>query len=325
MYIGSINEEFFNDLMVGLSQLSRYLRKTLGSDEYHIGLRTKKLNTIFRSGVSSAVSEINNIIYSRIMHKRLEKKVTHFKRESSVLEKANYFSQERIAVYTCILGKYDPICEPMCHPNNIDYYIITDNMVENDSSWKRIDLDNYKDRIQNLSNVEKNRWFKMHPSEVFNDYKYSIYIDGNIIPITDFTEFVNRLGNCGIAMFWHRYNNCVYQEALYNKYSVRKTSNDAIEKHIEYLKSKGMPENFGMTTCNVIVREHNNPVCKRIMDDWWNEFMNHCKRDQISFPYVVWKNGIKMSDIALLGDDVWDADQLLIVNHNTYKVKGNKV
>ena len=250
--------------------------------------------------------------YNRLILRLKEKK---YKRESLILDKANYFTDERIAVYTCIFGKYDKIIEPLCEPDNIDYFIITDSDVKDSSIWKKVSLSPFDEILMNKTNVEKNRWFKMHSFEVFPDYKYTIYIDGNIKPLTDFTEFVNRLGKYGIAMFRHGPNNCVYQEALYNYYSIKKISNNELNKHIDYLRKNGMPENFGMTTCNVIVRDRDNEICRKLMDDWWEEFMNHCRRDQISFPYVVWKNGLKMEEIGLLGDDVWNSNTLFVENH----------
>lgn len=304
MFINSQGSEFHKQHIKQLKQMCLLVHKTNNSSEYKYGekIRNFKQNGIIRC------------VINRIGYRKLAKKTKKFSR--SVIDyDPNYFSEHKIAVYTCVFGKYDSIVEPVATPDNIDYYIITDSNVSENSLWKKVDISQFEQMLKNMTNVEKNRWFKMHPEKVFSDYKYSVYIDGNVKPVTDFTEFVNRIGNCGVSMFWHSFNNCVYQEALFNKYSVRKIKSVEVDKQVEYLKSQNMPEDYGMTTCNVIAREHFNPICQKLMSDWWEEFINHCHRDQLSFPFVAWKNNIKMEDIAVLGNNVWDTDTLLVVQH----------
>jgi hypothetical protein len=45
--------------------------------------------------------------------------------------------------------------------------------------------------------------------------------------------------------------------------------------------------------CNFIVRRHNDPRMMRAMNAWWREIGRHSRRDQISFPYVMWQAGIE--------------------------------
>lgn len=316
MFVGSIDQDYYNDCMNALSKMTHELNRAYNSKEYLAGQKKQRIQKITHAGsISGCIKNACSAASKKVNLIKLRKKIAPFKREKINISPANYFSDKRIAVYTCVFGNYDIVQEPMCHPNNIDYYIITDSDVPSTSNWKKIDTLPFKPIIKNLSNVEKNRWFKMHPSQVFKEYEYSIYIDGNVVPVTDFTELVNRIGICGIAMYWHRFNNCVYQEALYNRYVVRKIDDAELQKHVGYLKEKGMPENYGMTTCNVIARQHGNDICRKVMDDWWFEFMSHCKRDQMSFPYVVWKNNIKIADIATLGSDVWDSEALFVAAH----------
>lgn len=315
MFIGSIDKNYYDGSMLALSGMASRLRAAYDGNTYRAGLRYQKIIQLFQHGIVGCVARIWKYISNKKDTKILMKKKTPFSRDNMQLSAPNYFSNKRIAVYTCVFGNYDQLQEPICHPNNIDYYIITDLEVPDASSWSKIDLKPFHEKIEGFTNVERNRWFKMHPDQVFTDYNYSIYIDGNVMPVTDFTEFVNRIGSCGVAMYWHRYNNCVYQEALYNRYAVRKISTKELDEHVQYLKEQGMPREYGMTTCNVIARDHDNPICLKLMDDWWNEFMMHCRRDQMSFPYVAWKNNVNMNDIATLGSDVWSSDALIVLQH----------
>lgn len=307
----------YENNMDALRRLCRYYHELMNSEVYCKGKSVRRYQKLFeeKGMVRGTASAISMKMRNKRDNKTLRKSVEKFERTPMELSPPDYFSDERIAVYTCIFGAYDRLIEPVCYPDNIDYYIITDQDVPLGSIWKKVDLSPFAGILEGKTPVEKNRWFKMHPAMVFTNYRYSIYIDGNVVPVTDFTEFVNRIGDCGIAMFWHSFNNCVYQEAMYNRYLVKKVSNEEIQAHMTYLKEQGMPENYGMTTCNVIARDHTNQICMKLMDDWWTEFMAHCKRDQLSFPYVAWKNNINMADIAVLGDDVWNTDALLVVQH----------
>lgn len=305
-----ITKEAYIKQIDAVKALSRSLREVTYSKNNVLGKKILNL--------ASNKKKVFSIVSKELSYRRRKKKVAKLVKPIErplVNTTPSYFSDKRIVVYTCVFGKYDSIIEPIVFPDNVDYYIITDLDVDPNSKWKSVSITKYEKELEGLTNVEKNRWFKMHPDKVFADYEYSIYIDGNLLITTDPTEFVNKIGDVGIAMYWHRYNNCIYKEAIYNNYLVKKAPKEEIDKHIEYLRSSGMPEEFGMTTCNVIARQHFNKNCQLIMDSWWHEFMNHSKRDQLSFPYVVWKNGFKMEEIALLGNDVWETDSVMVFPH----------
>jgi len=313
MYIGSVDEEYYNLQMEQMKHMVDLYHSLKHSDIYNAGCRYKRYSGLFKGNL---FKNLFLFVRDKVDYFIFNKKKAEFEVSPICTCKSNYFSNKRIAVYTCVFGNYDTIIDPISCPDNIDYFVISDSPDIKSKIWKKLDVSKYSTMLSKLSNVEKNRWFKMHPFELFGDkYQYSIYIDGNIRPITDFTEFVNKLGECGIAMFSHKFNDCVFQEALNNYYLIKKTPKNQIKEQISYLRGKGMPEHYGMTTCNVIVRDHKNPIVRKLMDDWWEEFMLHCRRDQLSFPYVVWKNGIQMSDIATLGNDVWNADSLMVVEH----------
>ena len=53
----------------------------------------------------------------------------------------------------------------------------------------------------------------MHPDVLFEDYNYSIYIDGNIKVIGDLTAYINLISKAGIAVHRHGKRDCVYEEA----------------------------------------------------------------------------------------------------------------
>lgn len=233
---------------------------------------------------------------------------------AEITKKSNYFSEDRIAIYTSIFGAYDTIIEPEYVPDNCDFYIITDQNIDGESAWKKItvDLDAYG--LTNESNVIKNRFFKMFPDKIFPNYKYSIYVDGNIRISTDLTEFIHGMNQYGVKLHNHFRRNCVFKE-IEACLEWRKDTYENLSMHKEYLLKAGMPREYGLLEAPMIVREHRNPLCIKLMQEWWDEFLKCSKRDQISLPYVLWKNNIRVSELALLGNDVNSNYAIQIVKH----------
>lgn len=229
-------------------------------------------------------------------------------------EPANYFLNDRIAVYTVIFGKYDKILEPYCQPDNVDYYLVTDLDVDlTNSKWKLKDISAFDERLSKLNNVEKNRFFKMHPHALFPEYKYTIYLDGNICPVSDLTELINRVHDCGLGAHMHSTRDCVFEEAKIAA-AIGKDTKSNLERHVQYMKNNNMPEHYGMLECNVLARK-NCDCCNKIMEMWWDEFCDHCKRDQISLPYVLYKLNIPVAEVATLGSNVYENAAIRVYTH----------
>ena len=154
----------------------------------------------------------------------------------------------------------------------------------------------------------------MHPHLLFPDYDYSIYLDGNVNPVSDLTEFIHRIGSCGVATHRHYMRECVYEEAEAILQRGKDTPED-VEMHVNFLQGQGMPKNYGLADCSVIARKHHDPYCICLMEQWWVEFLAHSRRDQLSFPYVLFKNGVKVEDVANLGSNRIFNDALDITTH----------
>lgn len=207
--------------------------------------------------------------------------------------------EPKVAVYTCIFGNYDSVKKINCKSKFCDYWVITDQLVDDGSGWKILNVD-FPEDVKDATPAIKNRYCKMHPHILFPEYDFSIYIDGSIQPDADIFPLIGRLGNCFIGMYDHFQRDCIYEEAK-TVVRVNKENSNIVEKQVEKYKEEGFPEHYGLTACGIIARKHNDPLCIKIMDEWWNIFLNYSKRDQLGFMYVMWKNGLKREDIATLG------------------------
>ena len=300
-------EKLYIEYNESLKILVREKRELLEGKIYRLGLREHiRKNRSFSDTLLRAGDKIRGKGRGALVYKNLPTA----KNDRS---DTDYFSDERIAVYTCIIGNSDSIQEPIVEPDNIDYYAVTDFELPENTKWKRIDADSFEE-IKGLTPAEKNRFFKMNPHKVFKDHKYSIYVDGNIRVCTDFTEHVNRMSAHGFSHFRHSQRTCAYEEARFCK-SLKKDTDESIDSYVSKLRSEGFPENYGLITCDILVREHHNPECIKIMEQWWDQFRNHIKRDQVAMPYVLFKNGIDPYDVATLGGDVHQENSFEIVKH----------
>lgn len=296
-----INKEKYTQLMLEIQRLNTEYKSVRKSSEYKIGMLLKTTLTDLKK---LNIKDIGKK-YSRWINGAASKKyVTNISQTLSINTEHNFFSNEKIAVYTSVFGNYDSVPEPYCTPDNIDYYLITDQTFdEKESCWKKVDLSKFADTLNGLTNSEKNRFFKMHPDVLFPEYKYSIYIDGNIQIISDLTEFIYMIGTPGIAAHLHSMRDCVYDEGDAVIFA-KKENRLNIQNHLNYITSTGMPRHYGLIECNVLVRDHSNPICQKIMGDWWKEYLKYSKRDQISFAHCLYMNNIKAEDVGTLGNNV---------------------
>lgn len=305
-------EKKFFDLMESLKKTNLDWLNLRQSKDYRVGMVICKIiSSIKKFKFNVIIKDLKrwNIgLKTKIKYK--EKTIKS--NSQSNCELSNYFSDERIAIYTSIFGAYDKITEPYFIPDNCDFYIFTDQKVSSDSCWKQLPLPK---NIEKMSNVEKNRYIKMFPNELFQNYKYSIYVDGNVQIISDLTEYINKINSkIGLGIHKHHLRDCVYDELVAVCKSGRISKKDA-EKHKKYLEKCKMPKNYGLLQCNVIVREHNNKTCIKIMKEWWNEFLLFSKRDQISLPHVLYNNKVTIDEVATLGDNIYRNPSFRVISH----------
>ena len=142
-----------------------------------------------------------------------------------------------------------------------------------------------------MDNYHKAKFCKLFPHKIFPDYEYSIWIDGNAQIVADMYPLVDRLiDNHVMAAFQNPLHNCIYTERNFLIF-IDSVNMEEIDKQINDYKNAGFPKHFGMREFSIIVRKHNDSKLQNLMDQWWEQVNKYTMRDQISFPYILWKNG----------------------------------
>ncbi|WP_072950192.1 glycosyltransferase domain-containing protein [Ruminococcus flavefaciens] len=222
-------------------------------------------------------------------------------------------SPKKTVVYTCISGKYDSGSEPRFIQNpNISYVMYTNQNIKSEV-WEVRPI---PESLNELTDVQKNRYLKMHPHEFFRDYDYAIYIDGNVQVISDMSGLANMIDETvGFAMHTHRNRNCLYQEAVFCQI-YRKGNSQGITDDVRRYQSEGFPKSYGLLECTVFAVDLHSEVSKKIFEEWWKEFLKASScRDQLSLPYVLWKNDISIEKCGTMGANLYRNPKFRVLSH----------
>lgn len=299
------------DLLLVIEKLNEQLDQVKRSREYQIG-------HIVCSFYDKLVHLQFKEMFIGIKNKRKLKKIKSYNGDvnwsSKEIEKVHSYdaSSYKIAIYTCITGNYDSVNDPCYFSENVDYFMFSDKRHEG-TKWEQRSLP--KDFSDNILN---NRYVKMHPFELFSSqYDYAIYIDGNIVSLSDLaplTQLIDK--SIGIGFHRHAYRNCICNEIEACK-MFKKVDYKKLKEQVQGYIKEGFPKAYGMVEGNLIVVDLKSLIAKEILEDWWNEFCNNGdKRDQISLPYVLWKKGIAIEEVATIGKNIYRNYKLQFKRHN---------
>lgn len=276
-------------------QNEEYMR-LLNSSEMRIGKTIKVLSSLNFKHIYKCVvcTIVNTIRAKKIINNKIDNR-PFFYAIGDPIEKG-----KKVAVYSCITGGYDKIKNPVLVDNELDYFCVSDTPSSSDSVWKYIEIPN---AAKEYKGGMINRFCKLNPWHLFGNYDFSIYIDGNIDIVSDIRNLcsIAEKSKIGIAMHLHNNRDCVYKESAICKL-YKKGNFPAIEKQMDDYRKIGFPEHFGMVEATIIIVDLHNEFAKKIMSDWWTELCRSgSARDQLSFPYILWKNGFKIDDVGCLG------------------------
>lgn len=207
--------------------------------------------------------------------------------------------KSKSCIYTAITNNYDDLeqIRTYFHVNpEWDYICYTDN----EEYIKRKTIGIWEIRplaFSSLDGTRNNRWHKLHPHLLFPEYEESIYIDSNINILSGkiFSIVDGTTKTLMLPKHWR--DTCVYKE-----YDVVRGTNldfpQIIDSELRLIEDAGMPKNYGLTENNVMYRRHNNPQIIKIMEEWWEMISTYSKRDQLSLPFILWKNHILIENVV---------------------------
>ena len=243
--------------------------------------------------------------------------------------------ENKIAVITSIYGNYDNLKEHnILNKDKVDWYCFTDGNIES-NFWKiiktpyhnnypdNINYNNYKNFYLNIKDNETKNMMcakfykiKSHEIDILKKYDYFIWIDGSIILQKDFiNNILSLINNNKLINFKHSQRNNIKDE-LNISLKLPKYNNQKLKyQYDEYIKQQ-FPDNVGLYENGIIIRKNDSKI-NNLFNDWWIEILKYSFQDQISYPYVLWKNNI-LPDYVI-NENIYNNKKYSYVDYNLMK------
>lgn len=118
----------------------------------------------------------------------------------------------------------------------------------------------------------------------------TIYLDGNIHPTKNYDPSWPALNLEGYDMAApvHPHRKCAYVE-IEACLGRKKITEDQAQQAHDILTREGLPKNFGLWECGILIRRNNETV-RKLNSVWW-EYTRQIPRDQIWLPLALFKLG----------------------------------
>lgn len=191
-----------------------------------------------------------------------------------------------------------------------DYIIYTENLISYlynlNQIWQYYPL---PEKLKKEDNDIKNQIIlKVNPNLYLpSQYNYSIYIKSNIIIKYDINFFKNELnkkfGNFNLYLSKNQKYNCIY-DIIRIICLKRKEKIITLIPQIEKYINDNFPHNYGLYKTNILIRNHKNQNIIKLMNNWEKNIFNGSLRDELSLPYVIWKNNF--SDFASFNKNIFN-------------------
>lgn len=203
-----------------------------------------------------------------------------------------------LVVYTAVYGNYDTLRN---QPRNDKVkYIYFGDEYQPSTLWEFVP----QKRRQRSAALDA-RQCKILAHNFIINCQYSIWLDANNRLWDDPMKICQKwLAKANIAVFKHPHRKCIYEEVEACK-RYKKDDYNVMRRRVARYKAEGYPERNGLMATGFIARRHTKEV-SQFNKAWWAEVLAGSHRDQLSFPYVVWKTGIKVQLLPGNARDIVD-------------------
>lgn len=201
----------------------------------------------------------------------------------------------KIVVYSCTFPDYDLIFSPIERTPGVDYVLFSPRRPRLSRGWRwRSIPPEVVDAPQNIVN----RFCKFFPHRLFPDADISIYVDGNILIRGDLSPLIREFAasDADIGLFRHAERRSVAEEVAFAKASGRVAPpyHDLADRQLADYAADGLPTDHVLTQNAVIFRRHRDHRLPDAMAMLWEHLQRYTQRDQISMPYIIFKNNLKL-------------------------------
>ena len=223
---------------------------------------------------------------------------------------------KEFVIYTVLVGGYDDVLQPKVVDDRFDYVLFSNDFKETKQGvWTVREIP----RVVENDNKRLSRYPKTHPETLLADYKASLYIDANIQILDQwvYDRFIELYSQniefAGIQLVLTG-RDCIYEHSFDMCQALLEHDYVAI-RQCHRLYELGFPRHFGLNENNVLFRIHNDKM-KATDEEWWDWILNYSSRDQFSFMYCLWKNGVPLNYFLPEGEDTRNGTHFRLVDHD---------
>ena len=212
----------------------------------------------------------------------------------------------RHVVYTAIAGGYDALKIPDSPDPDVDYVYFAPAPAPQEGPWTHRPF-----AWTDEDPTRTARWHKLHGPELFPDAETVVWIDGNITLLPGVEREIREkllAGPNPIATLRHFDRGNVWDEA---EACVERGKDDPalLRAQVARYRAAGLPEKHPFAETCIVASRPSDPRARAVFATWWKELAAGSRRDQISLPFALWKNGADFTplfdrDIRLAVDKV---------------------
>ena len=190
----------------------------------------------------------------------------------------------KIAVITANLGDFDPKINNVEQSVPYDFYRFTD--------------ENFPPRHKAMTPRLQARIVKMFGWQMVPGYDYYIWVDSSLVLShrDSVRWFIDQCDGVDMAVFKHPERNTIQQEADFLKerlnrndpYIVSRYENELIDPQLAEIKADKSFADQNLFASSAFVYK-NNPKVQNVMFHWWYHTSRYHTIDQLSLPYILFK------------------------------------
>lgn len=192
--------------------------------------------------------------------------------------------------YTAVTTGFDKVRNPHSKFNG-ECLAFVENGVEVGDEWEVRELRDFS----TLTYPERRnaKPYKMLPHLFLPKHDISLWVDGNLAP--NCQDIDKLLGDADIGVFKHdRCKPTVREEA---HAAAQYEDNDLLQAQMDAYGKDGFPDKCGLWICSTIIRRNNSSV-SRFNQMWYEQVCKYSSRDQVSFPYCMWKSKVVVKSLG---------------------------
>jgi hypothetical protein len=179
-----------------------------------------------------------------------------------------------------------------------DFICFTDDKALVSDHWKVRYVD-----PRPLGPVRTSKQVKILAHRFVGSYAASLYIDNTVRLRVSPAELFAMLEASAVPMLCFRhFRTCLYAEAE----EIVKLGYDdpaVVEAQITHYRQAGHPKDAGLISASILLRRHNDPSIRMLMEKWFEQVATFSYRDQLSFNFVAKRHGFVPSYFEGLAHD----------------------